>query len=103
MRTRPFHEMTEAHLEQGGGGHDSLGSLRGNCSNMWHVLYNAFETDLAYYSCSSACLPKLYLNNKNKLAHGFDVTETDDICQVSKQGETMLLSLNLCDYKRNVV
>lgn len=39
---------------------------------------HAFETDLAYHSCSSSRLPKLHLNNQNEAAHGFDVLETDD-------------------------
>lgn len=63
---------------------------------------HAFETDLAYHSCSSSRLPKLHLNNQNEAAHGFDVLETDDTCPAGKQ-EEVIPSPRLGDYEHNVI
>lgn len=50
---------------------------------------DAFETDLAYPSCSRSRLPKLYLNNWHKAARGSDVTEADVTCPARSRKELL--------------
>lgn len=76
------------------------GIHRGKCSHFCVTLLCVWNAFCVMLPCLAQILPtsaaqtfpQLYLNCENKAAHKCGVNATDDICQVSTQQETVLLS-----------